>query len=463
MRVIQQFLDEPALTDANFIVHGVPSEDWRDWSLFLRTFRAERSRIENAGAPTILFAVPLSVPPGDIRAALGGAALRWSGVVSRLDARLYVETVGGRGNDDLAARVAAETVVEIAGWDRAMADALTRLPARQQLEPLSHLAPHAADFAGLTPSWGNGLVDFWDGQPHVSSLALLAAGDNTTLDARLWSAQVRVVFPFLNTVRLAFTTRYEQALCAKLPYTKVYGERHQIYTDPYRLEFYDIRYLLGQLISHEEDLLLQDCLKLRRSMAHAEPGEAWRIMRASERWEHLEPDFPAASTGWDWPRCGQSMVVLVGPSGAGKSTYAEAHYDQADIISSDAIRLEIFGGLEAAGDQAPVFERLRAAVRARLASGHRVVVDATHIRAADRLATTRLAPADLPVEYVVLDRPHAEKMATAGWRAARPGLVEGHATTFRANLEEILAGDGLPNVTVAVLLPKADLPDIKAA
>ena len=61
LRVIQQFLDEPALTDANFIVHGVPSEDWRDWSLFLRTFRAERSRIENAGAPTILFAVPLSV------------------------------------------------------------------------------------------------------------------------------------------------------------------------------------------------------------------------------------------------------------------------------------------------------------------------------------------------------------------------------------------------------------------
>ncbi len=463
LRVIQQFVDEPALADAVFIVHGAPAGDWRDWSLFLRTFRGDRARAEQAGAPTILFAIDPAVPPGDAKAALGAIPLRWSGVMSRLDTRLFVEAVGGRVDDDLVGRVAMETTVELAGWERSMAEALTRLPIREQLEPLAFLAEPSKSFAGLTPSWGNGLVDWWDGQPHVSSLALVAAGDRTTLNARLWSARVRVVFPFLNTVRMAFAARYADALRARLPVIKTYNDRQFVYDDPYRLEIFDLKSLLEQTISHEESLLLDDCLKLRRAMAHADPGEAFRIERVSERWERLEPDFPAASTGWDWPRCGQSMVVLVGPSCAGKSTYAQANYDQADIVSSDAIRQEIFGSLEAAGDQAPVFERLRVEVRTRLASGRRVVVDATHIKAADRLATARLMPADLPVEYVVLDRPHNEKLATAGWRACRPGLLESHAATFQANLNEILAGDGLPNVKVTALLPAPEMQDADAA
>jgi hypothetical protein len=95
-----------------------------------------------------------------------------------------------------------------------------------------------------------------------------------------------------------------------------------------------------------------------------------------------------------------------------------------------------------------VFERLRSDVRMRLTSGRRAVIDATHIKAADRINNARLAPADIPVEYVVIDRPMEEKVATGGWRLERNGLLESHATTFAANIEAILARDGLPNVTV---------------
>ena len=444
LRVISQFLDEDALADAVFIVTGAPVDDWQEWSLFLRTFRADRARVEQAGAPVILFAAAPAVPPAELRAALGGAPIRWSGVLSRLDTRLHVEALGGRVEDDLVARVAAETTVELAGWDRTLAEALTRLPIEQQLEPLDALMPHAAHYAGQTPCWGNGLVDYWDGRPHPSTLSLLAAGARTALAARMWSDQV------------AFVARYEAALWARMPYEKPYGERRQLYTDPYRLEFYDIRKLLDQALSYEENLLLGDCIMVRRSMAHNEPGDVGRIRRMSELWERLEPEFSAGSAGWEWPRCGQSLVMLIGPTCAGKSTYAEAHYDRSDIISSDAIRQEIFGSLDAAGDQSAVFERLRSQVRMRLAAGQRVVVDATHIRTADRLATARLAPPDIPVEYVVLDRPMPEKVATAGWRARRPRMLDEHAETFAANLRDILAGDGLANVRVISLLPAAE-------
>jgi AAA domain len=85
---------------------------------------------------------------------------------------------------------------------------------------------------------------------------------------------------------------------------------------------------------------LADSYALRMAMAHMDPGDAWRIVRASTLWDRLEPDFPAASTGWDWPRCGQRLVLMVGPSGAGKSTYAAEHYDRGDVVSSDAIRVD---------------------------------------------------------------------------------------------------------------------------
>lgn len=454
LRVISQFLEEPSLADSVFVIHSVPEGDWREWSLFLRTFRAERLRGDRPGAPTVVIAAHPNLPPDEVQAALGERPVRWMGVVSRLDTRLYVEAIGGRQDDTLVGRVAMETVVELAGWDRPLAAALTRLEPEERIDPLHLLAEHARHLAGVAPSWSNGLVDLWDGQPHVSTLALIAAGDERALRARLWSARVKAIFPFLNTVRAAIAARHEAALRARLPIKKTWNTREELVDDPQRLEWWDIKTLLEDSIPRDELLLIDDCLKLRRAMAHEDPSEGWRIVRTSRRWEAFEADFSAASAGWDWPRCGQKLTMLIGPSCAGKSTYAQANYAAADIISSDAIREQIFGSVSAAGDQAPVFERLRAEVRSRLASGRRVVVDATHIKVADRLATARLMPPDMPVEYVVLDRPHADKVATAGWRAERPGLLESHAETFRENLEAILAGDGLANVTVKTLLPK---------
>ena len=450
LRLVAGFVDEPALAETVFLVHGVPQTDWRQWSLFLRSFRAERQRQPRLSSPSVILAVPRAIPPDDLHATLGARPLRWMGVVSRLDTCLYAQRLGGQPGDDLLARTAAETTVEFAGWDRDMIGALASLTLEQQLDPVPLLADFAASVSRETPCWENALVDLWDGAPHISTLALVAAGNDTALRARLWSARVRAVFPFIDTVRLAFVAKYDARLRAELPLTKSFNGRSVTYADPVRLEFYDLKTILGPSLPRSEMALIDHCYRLRTSMAHADPGDTRRIVEASALWERLESDFPVGSAGWDWPRCGQRLVLLVGPSGAGKSTYAGAHYDAGEIVSSDAIREDIFGSLEAEGDQGPVFERLREEVRSRLSSGRRVVVDATHIKAGDRVASARLAPADIPVEYVVIDRLMTDKAATAGWRTRRPGLLESHATTFAANIDAILACDGLPNVHVTV-------------
>lgn len=51
-----------------------------------------------------------------------------------------------------------------------------------------------------------------------------------------------------------------------------------------------------------------------------------------------------------------------------------------------------------------------------------------------------------------LDRPMEEKRRDAGWRAELSfDLLAKHDQTFRSQIGDILAGDGLPNITVVDL------------
>ncbi|WP_189397886.1 hypothetical protein, partial [Mesorhizobium sp. M2D.F.Ca.ET.178.01.1.1] len=57
-----------------------------------------------------------------------------------------------------------------------------------------------------------------------------------------------------------------------------------------------------------------------------------------------------------------------------------------------------------------------------------------------------LAPYGSPIQYVVIDRPLSDKLATLGWRPEE--LVRKHHERMQSCLRDILAGDGLPNLTI---------------
>ena len=162
------------------------------------------------------------------------------------------------------------------------------------------------------------------------------------------------------------------------------------------------------------------------------------------------------------PTKGALLTIMVGPTGAGKSTWLDwsghrygIRPDQ--VLSSDGIRLELCGDELDQSRNDEVFAALHAVVRARISHGLPTTVDATNIRTKDRKAVAALAGGG-PVRYVVIDRPMAEKYRDAYWRAnlkdkdGKPfDLIAKHAQTFASNLKDILAGDGLPNVTVVDL------------
>lgn len=149
-----------------------------------------------------------------------------------------------------------------------------------------------------------------------------------------------------------------------------------------------------------------------------------------------------------WP-----LTILVGPSGSGKTEFAASHDALWNCrISSDQIRQELCGDFRDQSRNGDVFAAFHDIASTRLRAGLPVTLDATHLKNADRRKSALLVPERVPVRYVVLNRSIKDKKATGGWRNSvtvkgKP-LIEHHDQVFRSNLDDILNGDGLPNVTV---------------
>lgn len=191
------------------------------------------------------------------------------------------------------------------------------------------------------------------------------------------------------------------------------------------------RYWLSQA-EHRPDLVYDD----RQRVIDMWRAEGVPCFQVTANWE--TPKLTA-------PICEPLLTIMVGPSGAGKSLWAD-HYADAVVISSDELREEYCGDFRSQERNDDVFAALHRIAKARLDSGLPVTIDATNLRRRDRLACVALAPQGAGVRYVVVDRPLDDKLATRGWRSEE--LVRKHHERMQSVLREVLAGDGLPQVTV---------------
>jgi predicted kinase len=418
IRSAADFLDEPDLADVVFIVHGLSRKDWRAWANFVRLLRAE-ARTVRVAAPAVIVVPPVNIPQQEIQAVFGRDSLSWMGRIGRLDTEMMV------------ARASMWSDVE------------------RRLNSLDDLRPQVAGWEDIHPTWENGLIDLWDGGPFEHSLSLICRGREADVLRRIWRAQVRVVFPFIERVRAAVTRRFRNELLADGPVVKTFNNGKTVtLSDPERFEFWDIHNRLRRLVPEPEASFLWLCYRIRNNMAHMDFATVEHLVSISKYWEENSHRYLDDCHGWDWPRCGQKLMVLVGPSGAGKSTWAARNCDIGSVVSSDAIRERLFGSIDAAGDQEPVFDTLRQETIRLLASGRTAVIDATNLDPRHRIANAMIAPPDMRVEYVVVDRPMDQKVATQGWRASKPWLIAKHAKDFEEALPQILARDGLQHVEI---------------
>lgn len=148
--------------------------------------------------------------------------------------------------------------------------------------------------------------------------------------------------------------------------------------------------------------------------------------------------------------------MLVGPSGAGKSTWVEAQikagkFKESDVISSDKVRDELFGGHESGQghtqeDLARTWRYIHKLIEARLSEGLVTVLDSTALKRKDRLETMKYVPDGIITTYHVIDREYNEKVKTRGWRPEK--LIDKHHKSFKSGLKDILRGDDQPYTIV---------------
>jgi protein phosphatase len=113
-----------------------------------------------------------------------------------------------------------------------------------------------------------------------------------------------------------------------------------------------------------------------------------------------------------------AVVVLVGAAGAGKSTFARRHFAAESILSSDEMRGVIRGDPSDQSVTRVAFRILHRELIRRLATRRSVVIDATNLTSAARVAILRRAGlAAVPAVALVLVPPPAD---VHGRNAARP-------------------------------------------
>ena len=145
------------------------------------------------------------------------------------------------------------------------------------------------------------------------------------------------------------------------------------------------------------------------------------------------------SPPWIIPIVEPSMVVLIGAAGSGKSTFAQRHFEAADILSSDALREVVSGD---AADQAAsglAFRILYRMLVSRLQAGRSAVIDATNTQARDRKALlVHAARLDVPAVAIVLDLPPPLIHARAAARPERlvdPAIIDRQIARVRRTVD----------------------------
>lgn len=145
---------------------------------------------------------------------------------------------------------------------------------------------------------------------------------------------------------------------------------------------------------------------------------------------------------------GQTLLhMLVGPCSAGKSTYAAKRYKPHEIISTDELRMQLYGSLNHSPEAvARVWKLAHGLIKARLDAGVFTVLDATNLDPDDRARVLDLVPRGIFTMYVVIDRDEREKLAHRGWRSEE--LVLKQHKAFRKQERMIMKGDEHPYVKV---------------
>lgn len=232
--------------------------DLARWTHALADFAARSVQSDDSGA--LLFIGEATVP--------GLARLDWRKRLRRADAMIWAEYSVPSGSSEIMQRLAVDLAVELCGWRLDLVADLVSQRQEDILDPMGWLQRNA-DQASATPA-SFGL------SPFACPLHLLSKGDLPELRRRIWTAQLSVLFPWIEGHRQRLIERHRKHL---------YLDEHLRALGVLAVEDIELgglRRQLGRFLAREEADQLTALACLRNDLAHRKPIAAADFILASQ-------------------------------------------------------------------------------------------------------------------------------------------------------------------------------------
>lgn len=250
----------------------------RSWSSFCGAFLEQRERSSLLDPPAIVIAGPRGMPAMDRKLPV----FRFENRVGRDDARLVFGQAGrGRQRSRLERLLGAELVVELAGWDLIEVERLAGIKLEKLLDPDVLLALGEQDEAGD----GHVVSDLFEDRSFPSLSSLEGAAGRDEIEHRVWRAQVRGLFPWLEEIRQIAIRRFSGKF--QLP---LRSYDNQVISSPEDLEWGQMEFSLRGRMTQSESRLISVMKNIRNKLAHRKPVEFDALVEC----EQLVREFIAA-------------------------------------------------------------------------------------------------------------------------------------------------------------------------
>jgi len=258
-------------------LEGLNGLSWPRWKEFLveyeHAYRSFPTLERSQFCVTLTGGIALDPPPD----AVCLSHHYWRGWVSATDMLLYSSMlVHATKLSILQKRLAAAIAGSLALWDPTVSQRLAEASIETILNPgpiLRQIADEREwsflEKGSQDDLWQSGMLDQIDGRVEIHSAALILGDPDRELERRIWSAEVGVLFPFVEERRRDILRRFGAFLT--VPYLTRFGE---VITDVRDLELGHIEAQLannGLLLNSEIVRLLGLLRGIRNSLSHLEP------------------------------------------------------------------------------------------------------------------------------------------------------------------------------------------------
>ncbi|MBN2465964.1 hypothetical protein JXD38_10130 [candidate division WOR-3 bacterium] len=274
-----------------FVVDRLPEDRWPLWRDFLLRFSViSRARSElNRSAFLVRLSTERLEPALADDVLLGARKL--DGQVTAADAYVYSYQLHSTdGRDRLVRDLKVALCTELALWDLALCRRLSELTLDELARPQSVLQDYAKNigWAALGRDvedcdlWKIGAAQDYEGRRMTHSAYLTVCGENEEIERRVWKAELKVLFPFVEEQRQRIIRSFGHHL--RLPYLLESGGSVD---EPLELEIAHLRAQLG----NNPDIRLPvrravSCLAdVRNDLAHLRPVNIQHVQKGWLRFE----------------------------------------------------------------------------------------------------------------------------------------------------------------------------------